>query len=299
MAIAQEAVASTLKEIFPHIKQDDYTIKLFTNHNWGAGRPQTWYAPQTVNDICPPEKATANDGVICTAYAPLSPTEKLSLHLEETLNGKAFKKNHPYIGTDIKVIACRRENHIHLTLCIPFISSLTPSREFYDQKKEEMIACILECAQTAFPQFAYTVNINTRDDEHTIYMTHLGSAADTGDVGVVGRGNRMNGLITPNRPQSIEAPCGKNPVYHTGKLYSVLAQLIADELAKTFASEVEVYITSETGNPLSKPSNLMINFFGKEEETLDQNKLMMIIDRHLKSTKEITHALIDGRIRLY
>src|SRR5690606_34739425 len=150
----------------------------------------------------------ANDAVICTAYAPLSPLEKLTLLIEETLNSKAFKQLHPYIGTDIKVVACRRQRDVHLTLCVPFISSLTPSRSFYDSKKEEIIEIILNCAKESFPQFSYSIHINTRDNDTAIYMTYLGSAADTGDVGVVGRGNRMNGLITPNRPQSIEAPCG-------------------------------------------------------------------------------------------
>lgn len=297
LEIAQEAVDAYLKKIFPHISISDYQLSLFTNHNWGAGRPQTWYAPRSVEDICSPENATANDAVICTAYAPLSPLERLTLFLEETLNGEPFKKVHPYIGTDIKVIACRQQENVHLTLCIPFIATKTPSRDFYDRKKEEMVAAILHYAEAMFPQFSYTVNINTRDDDQAIYMTHLGSAADTGDVGVVGRGNRMNGLITPNRPQSIEAPCGKNPVYHTGKIYSVLAQKIADEIAEASQSEVEVYLTSETGNPLAKPAHVLVNFFGKQ--SIDEEKLREIIDKNLHSTVEITHDLINGRIRLY
>lgn len=297
--IALQAVDAYLKEVFPHITSNDYQLKLFTNHNWGAGRPQIWYSPQSIEDICPPEKAAANDAVICTAFAPLTPLERLALLLEEKLNGKTFKKEHPYIGTDIKVIACRRQEKVHLTLCIPFIALLTPSRDFYDRKKEEMIDLILNYAQEAYPQFSYTVNINTRDDENAIYMTHLGSAADTGDVGVVGRGNRMNGLITPNRPQSIEAPCGKNPVYHTGKIYSVLAQKIANEIADSCQAEVEIYITSETGNPLSEPSNLLVNFIGKKNNEIDEQTVNEIIDKNLNSTVELTYALIEGLIRLY
>ena len=297
--IALQAVGTYLKDVFPHIQSIDYQLKLFTNHHWGAGRPQSWYAPQTVEEICSPEEARANDAVICTAYAPLSPLERLTLLLEEKLNGKAFKQEHPYIGTDIKVITCRRQDNVHLTLCIPFIASLTPSRSFYNDKKEEMKAIILQCAQENFPQFNFTVNLNTRDDEHAIYMTHLGSAADTGDIGVVGRGNRLNGLITPNRPQSIEAPCGKNPVYHTGKIYSVLAQKIADEVAKACDAEVEVYLTSETGNLLAEPSSLLINFMDKNQNNIDEDMVWEIIDKNLKSIVELTYALIEGRLRLF
>jgi S-adenosylmethionine synthetase len=297
--IALRAVDAYLKDVFPHITQNDYQLKLFTNHNWGAGRPQSWYAPQTIDEICPPEKATANDAVICVAYAPLSPLERLTLMLEEKINGKAFKKEHPYIGTDVKVIACRREEKVHLTLCIPFIAIFTPTRDFYDLKKNEIIDLILQYAREAFSQFTYTVRINTRDDEKQVYMTHLGSAADTGDVGVVGRGNRMNGLITPNRPQSIEAPCGKNPVYHTGKIYSVLAQKIADDVAKVCGGDVEVYLTSETGNPLSQPAHLLINFMGVTPNEIDETLVREIVHKNLSGTVELTYDLIAGRVRLY
>ena len=57
-----------------------------------------------------------------------------------------------------------------------------------------------------------SVRLNTRDDDEAVYMTALGTAADTGDCGVVGRGNRANGLVAPAHATSIEAPAGKNPI---------------------------------------------------------------------------------------
>ena len=50
-----------------------------------------------------------------------------------------------------------------------------------------------------------------------------------GDDGSVGRGNRCNGLITPNRPMSMEATSGKNPINHIGKIYNLLSTQIARE----------------------------------------------------------------------
>jgi S-adenosylmethionine synthetase len=38
-----------------------------------------------------------------------------------------------------------------------------------------------------------------------------------------GRGNRINGLITPCRPMRLEAAAGKIPVTHVGKIYNVMA----------------------------------------------------------------------------
>ncbi|MHA1487030.1 MAG: methionine adenosyltransferase, partial [Promethearchaeota archaeon] len=54
-----------------------------------------------------------------------------------------------------------------------------------------------------------------------LYLTITGTSAEAGDDGEVGRGNRSNGLITPCRPMSLEAVCGKNPINHVGKLYNV------------------------------------------------------------------------------
>jgi S-adenosylmethionine synthetase len=51
----------------------------------------------------------------------------------------------------------------------------------------------------------------------TVYLTVTGTSAEAGDDGEVGRGNRVNDLITPYRPISLEAAAGKNPVTHVGQ----------------------------------------------------------------------------------
>jgi S-adenosylmethionine synthetase len=42
-------------------------------------------------------------------------------------------------------------------------------------------------------------------------LTVTGTSAENGDDGQVGRGNRINGLITPYHPMSLEATSGKKP----------------------------------------------------------------------------------------
>jgi len=60
------------------------------------------------------------------------------------------------------------------------------------------------------------VAVNAADGEtaDSVYLTVTGLSAEAGDDGQVGRGNRVNGLITPYRPMSLEAAAGKNPVSH-------------------------------------------------------------------------------------
>ncbi|MEM7826131.1 MAG: methionine adenosyltransferase, partial [Candidatus Aenigmatarchaeota archaeon] len=45
----------------------------------------------------------ANDTSAVVGYAPLTPTEKIVLEIENFLNSKDFKKRHPESGEDIKV----------------------------------------------------------------------------------------------------------------------------------------------------------------------------------------------------
>ena len=78
--------------------------------------------------------------------------------------------------------------------------------------------------------------INTADNLKTscIFLTVTGTSAEMGDDGSVGRGNRCNGLITPNRPMSMEATSGKNPINHIGKIYNLLSTQMARDIVKQF-----------------------------------------------------------------
>lgn len=78
--------------------------------------------------------------------------------------------------------------------------------------------------------------LNARDivERDELYLTFTGSSIESGDEGLVGRGNRVNGLITPLRAMNLEGANGKNPVYHVGKLYNVAARLIAQRLHRRF-----------------------------------------------------------------
>ena len=73
----------------------------------------------------------SNDTSTTVAYSPLSATEQIVILVETMLNGKEFKKLHPCVGTDIKVMAKRIKKRMDITVCIPFIAAHTPSKEFY------------------------------------------------------------------------------------------------------------------------------------------------------------------------
>jgi len=93
-----------------------------------------------------------------------------------------------------------------------------------------------------------------------VYLSLLGTSAEDADSGQVGRGNRVNGLISMNRPMGTEAAAGKNPVSHVGKIYTVLAHKIAKDLYEKIEGirEVYVFLLSMIGTPIDRPQLAMV-----------------------------------------
>jgi S-adenosylmethionine synthetase len=88
-----------------------------------------------------------------------------------------------------------------------------------------------------------------------MYLSVLGTSAEDADSGEVGRGNQVNGLIALSRPRASEAAAGKNPVSHVGKIYNVLAHLLANRIHAEVSGlrEVAVWFCSRIGDPLDQP----------------------------------------------
>jgi len=93
------------------------------------------------------------------------------------------------------------------------------------------------------------------DSPQGVYLTVTGLSAESGDDGQVGRGNRVNGLITPYRPMSLEAAAGKNPVTHVGKLYNIMAMRVAQRVIAELPAvkECYCYLLSRIGHPIDDP----------------------------------------------
>jgi S-adenosylmethionine synthetase len=124
-----------------------------------------------------------------------------------------------------------------------------------------------------------------------------------GDDGSVGRGNRCNGLITPNRPMSMEATSGKNPINHIGKIYN----LLATQLGNTCVAEVdgieEIYIRllSQIGHPIDQPlvaSAKIIPKPGYDMKTI-QPAVEAIIDSGLENICDITEKVVRGELKTF
>jgi len=240
----------------------------------------------------------ANDTSIGVGYAPLSETERLVLGLERLLNSPGFKKRFPGLGEDIKVMGLRQDDSITLTVAGAFVSTMIPDLDHYISLKEEVTSEIEDYVSDNAERET-RVYMNTADnyEKGKAYLTLTGTSAEAGDDGEVGRGNRVNGLITPNREMSLEAAAGKNPVNHVGKLYNVLASRIASDVHHASGSEVYVKMLSQIGKPIDQPLMVSVELVG--DTHCPQSDIEVIVDEHLSNISKLTDEIIQGRIQLF
>ena len=240
----------------------------------------------------------ANDTSFGVGYAPLSELESIVLNLERFLNSSEFKATHPELGSDIKVMGLREDNKLKITVAGAFISKHVSSLEDYLSKKqaiyEKMKKFIEDKTEKKFELF---FNLADNPNDGSIYITICGSSCECGDDGEVGRGNRVNGLITPNRYMSLEAAAGKNPKTHTGKIYNILAEEIANTIYNFGAKEVYVKILSQIGKPIKEPLMVAIKISPYIQELISKAK--EITKDKLNSIDEITNKIIDGKISVF
>lgn len=236
----------------------------------------------------------ANDTSIGVGYAPLSSTEQLILDLEEVV------RDVPGVGEDTKLMAVRIGDKLTLVVAAAMVSRFINSREDYDEAKSRVREAVMKKAQ-AEGAGDVEVCVNCADAGENIYLTVTGTSIEMGDDGATGRGNRGNGLITPMRPMTMEAIAGKNPVSHVGKIYNVLAQKAAAEIAELEGVE-EAYVTfvSKIGSPISQPLLRGVQISGDLQLTPGmESKVNAILDYWLQSTEALVKQFVGGKLTLY
>jgi len=248
--------------------------------------------------------ALANDTSCGVGYAPLDELEQLVYSVERYLNGKTIKADHPEIGEDIKVMGVRNGDRIHLTVACAFIDRHISSMKDYVMKKAQVEELIGQhAAKLCTNPVAAKVNTADGDTKDSIYLTVTGTSAEAGDDGEVGRGNRVNGLITPYRPMNMEAAAGKNPVTHVGKLYNIVAQRIAASIVQELleVQDAQCYLVSRIGHPISEPQVVDLKVQLQESVTVQQvqARIQEITQEHLCNMRNIQQQLLERAIKVY
>ncbi len=224
------------------------------------------------------------------------------METEKALNSEEIKEKFPPVGEDIKVMAQRVDDHIDLTVAIAMISSLLNDIDHYSSLKEEVSEYVNELASEITDK-PVEVHLNVADDleKDIVYYTVTGTSAEQGDDGMTGRGNRVNGLITFDRPMSLEAAAGKNPVSHVGKLYNLLSREVARDVSELEGvKEVFVRALSQIGEPIDQPRVLNIRLLPEEREKVEnlRSDAEGIANKHLESIQDLSERVVNEEVRV-
>ena len=255
-----------------------------------------------LRDVFGRKVPSANDTSFGVGYAPLSETEKIVYNIEREM--MRMMKEFPAIGEDIKVMGMRHGDAINLTIACAMVDRHVSNLKEYSDTKREIVEHLVEHARQ-FTSRKVTAQMNVADniEEGSVYITVTGTSAEMGDDGAVGRGNRANGLITPNRPMSLEATCGKNPINHVGKIYNLLSTEAARQIAAEVQGIDEVYIKilSQIGKPIDEPHIASIQIVPKDG--VDMKSLEAgateILDSWLANIPKLQQMLFRGEISTY
>lgn len=244
----------------------------------------------------------ANDTSFGVGFAPLSALEQIVLDLASILRSASFRHLFPAAGDDFKIMGVRNGAEHSLIVALAMIDCHVRDAQHYFAIKDEVL-CHL---RGQLPRVASLV-LNALDNPHArgesgLHLTVSGLSAEMGDDGQVGRGNRVNGLITPGRPMSLEAAAGKNPAAHVGKIYNVLANAIARAVCAQLpeVEEASVQLLSTIGQPLAQPRIAVVEVAvrGRLTPAL-KDRAAAIAREHLDAVEALVERLAQGELSVY
>lgn len=296
--IAEETAKRWLRENLRFVDPDNH---MCYQNEIKEGSPE-------LTDIFDREVIGANDTSAAVGYAPLTGTERIVLAVERHLNSPEFKEGFPEAGEDIKVMGYRRDRELILTIAVAFVDRFVESEKAYFSRKEEIRGAVIDFVNRERCNFnKVVVDLNTLDaqgrGEDGMYLTVLGTSAEGADCGQVGRGNKVNGVISLNRPMSTEAAAGKNPVSHVGKIYNLLTHRIAEEIYEAVPGirEVYVWLCSQIGHPIDDPLIASAQLILDDNVSLAsiRSDVEAVMERELANIHDFTARLTRGEFSVW
>lgn len=297
--LVTRTVLAFLRERLPELDQVKVELNLTSNSSPGAvlvgeDTPDraVWFAPRSLRDLREQRVLLANDTSLGTGWAPEGGFESFVRELADNFSRpSAFTAEHPWCGSDVKVMGFAGGGQADVVLCVPQKCGYVTSREEYLANKDIVLD---ECRRLADERLGgqpvrFQLNVRDIPERDELYLTFTGSSIESGDEGVVGRGNRVNGLITPLRPMNVEGANGKNPVYHVGKLYNVAARRLAQRLSEATGGYAEVHLISATGQRLDRPWRILIRL---SCDTAPADKVNALVLEALDGFPDLTDEIL-------
>ena len=295
-AVAVEAAHKYIHKILPEL---NLNREIMIDCRLGTGSTD-------LRDVFKPSQGQvprSNDTSFGVGHAPFSEVETIIRNSSEYIDTR-LRKKYPAIGQDIKIMGLRDANTITLTIACAIVDryckDIREYSEYMGILNEEITAIAKKSTKRKV-----VVHVNTADDikKKSVFLTVTGTSAEMGDDGSVGRGNRCNGLITPNRPMSMEATSGKNPINHIGKIYNLLSTQIARECVTKVDGIEEMYVRllSQIGKPIDQPLVASVQVLpqcGVKLKDINAD-IQEIVDDQLANVTSITEKVIEGKLKTF
>lgn len=246
----------------------------------------------------------SNDTSIGVGYAPISKLETVVMQTEHYLTDHDRPGASPAWGEDVKIMGVQSPAGTDLTVATAMVGRYLQNADEYESERKAISSEIARIA-SAMGVENVRVDVNTADNPKTgsYYLTVTGTSAEAGDDGQVGRGNRINGLITPYRPMTLEAAAGKNPVNHVGKLYNVTAQRLSESIVREceIVGSAQCFLVSQIGKPITEPAFVDVRIATVDGSPLDSLKSTIedLTDAELNRVPKLVEEFVGGLVSVY
>lgn len=102
---------------------------------------------------------------------------------------------------------------------------------------------------------------------------------------------------------TLEAAAGKNPVTHVGKLYNVVANLMAEALVEEIdeVTDAYCYLVSQIGQPVARPQIIDVQLQMSENQPLEEfrGRIEESVRDRLSQINRLWQRLIESDFTLY
>ncbi|MUL43654.1 hypothetical protein FZ103_21225 [Streptomonospora sp. PA3] len=251
-----------------------------------ADHPAAFYRPSQGEDLADTDDLRANDTVVCSAYAPATALQRLAIGLENFAAGPQLGGDLP-IGRDVKVMLVRTGACVDITMCLPVhperVSSHHEYSEVVSEARRRMDAYAAAHAAKLDADWRLDIAVNTKDQQGGAYLAPWGTSLGKGDCGLVGRGNRANGVIAADRGSSGEAIAGKNPLHHAGKLYTLAAERISHRIGRPN----HTVLVARNGDRLDTPSFVGVRL-GERASSAEQRHIADVVEGEMAALPRLS-----------
>lgn len=297
--IQVNAAKSYLKRVLPKLDVDSTSQIIYISKTTDYSRRENWFSPRNISDL--PEYSEsgpfANDTATMISYWPLTKAEMIALEIEGffySLNDKGL----PYprldmFGQDVKVMVIRQDKEYVVTVAVPVFNFMISDFNEYKKHILKVESEIKKYINIKYPNEKIEIRLNgsqLKSKSSHPYLVTTGSCIDFGEEGAVGRGNKTHGIISSFRPNTMEAPHGKNATYFVGKVLGYLVDIISKNIYDETGIPCQVIMRANIGDYLYNPSSIMVSL-SREHDT---KTIEDIVRKHLKVGSKTTLEILSS-----